>query len=129
MMLNPALPYRLLLGYLLIAVAVLGCSSTTLPSQQSLDAVAKSTLGSNYTTTYNESKQYALCQQKSSNNDHALRSFKFIVVKLADNTITEQGSFKNGYAKWIDDKSIEVSSSGVDEKRSTKILNVSSQES
>jgi hypothetical protein len=114
---------------MLMAVSVSGCSSSTRPSHGTLDTLVKSKLGSRYTIQHNESKQYALCQQKTSDTDHAYRSFKFIVVKLSDNTIAAEGSFKNGYVKWIDGESIEVSSSGADEKRLTKVLKINGQQS
>lgn len=94
-----------------------------------MDELVKSKLGSSYSITYNESKKYALCQQTSGNNGHAYRSFKFLVVKVSTNEIANEGSFQNGYVKWIDDRSVEVSSSQMNEKRETKILRINDQQS
>jgi hypothetical protein len=114
---------------ILISMSGHGCSSNSKIARGSLDSLARTKLGSAYSVTYNESKSYVLCQQASATGDHALRAFKFIVVKVSDNTIKNEGSYRNGYAKWINDKSIEVRSAGMDEKSETKILTINDQQS
>ncbi|HEY0653821.1 MAG TPA: hypothetical protein VGD65_11870 [Chryseosolibacter sp.] len=112
-----------------LSLSLQGCAQATQSSRETLDAIARRKLGEKYAITYNASKDYALCQQTSSGQDHALRRFKFIVVSVSENTIINEGSFKDGYVKWIDNKSIEVSSGGTDEKRQTRIVNVNEQQS
>lgn len=114
---------------ILILISVPGCSSNARITQRDLDSVVKTKLGSAYAISYNESKLFVLCQQTGSTGDHAQRTFKFIVVKVSDNTIKNEGSFRNGYVKWVDDKSIEVSSAGMDEKSQTKIITINDQQS
>lgn len=57
------------------------------------------------------------------------RSFKFIVIKISEKKIVREGSFKNGYVKWVDDKSIEVASAGADEKLEKQVIVVEDQKS
>ena len=57
------------------------------------------------------------------------RTFKFIVVKISEKEIVSEGSFKNGYVKWVDDKSIEVASAGEDEKLDKRVIVVEDQKS
>jgi hypothetical protein len=107
---------------------LVACGSATRASQKDLDGLAQSRLGSHYTITYNASKAYAICEQTPS-GDHINRKFKFIVVETSSNTIVKEGSFRNGYVKWIDEHSIEVSSSGLDEKQDRQVINVKGQKS
>lgn len=113
---------------ILFSIAIIACSSSSKTSQADLDDLVKNRLGSHYTISYNHSKSYALCQQ-SSGGDHMNRSFKYLVVKISDRSVTNEGSFKNGYVKWVDDKSIEVGASGMDEKIEKKVIQVEAQKS
>jgi hypothetical protein len=113
---------------LMISITALGCGVSSTVPQAELEKIIKSKLGSSYAISYNVSKDYALCQQ-TSNGDHANRKYKYIVVKIDDHSIAHQGSFQNGYAKWSDNNSIEVSSSGVDEKTKRQIIPVKVQKS
>jgi hypothetical protein len=84
------------------------------------EALIKSSLGEKYTVTYNAAKTYALCQQ-SREGDHLRRKFRYIVVRLSDNAIVNEGSFQMGYVKWHDEASIEVlNSSSVRDDRSAE---------
>lgn len=76
----------------------------------------------------NASGDYALCQQKPE-ADHSRRSFKYIVVRVSDNSIVREGYFNLGYVKWYNEDSIEVysfSGPGKEERGSKKIINVNS---
>lgn len=57
------------------------------------------------------------------------RAFKFIVVNISEKKVVREGSFKNGYVKWVDDKSIEVASAGADEKLDKQVILVEDQKS
>lgn len=105
-----------------------GCSARKQSRQVSIDAIVKEKLGSDVVVAYNDSKEYALCQQKNKSS-HALRSFKYIVIRVSDNVITNQGSFQNGYVRWLNENTIEVKSVGLDEKSKTELLKVGGQQS
>jgi hypothetical protein len=129
MMPKPVAIYHWACIVILISLSVPGCSSGSKIPKENLDAIAKSKLGSAFTIKYNESKTFALCEQVMGAGDHSQRSFKFIVVRVSDNSVTNEGSFRNGHVKWISDSSIEVRSSGLDEKSQTKIIPINDQQS
>lgn len=108
--------------------AVLACSSSSKTSQTNIDEIVKNRLGNQYTVAYNSSRSYALCQQSPA-GDHVNRTFKYVVVKMSDHNVTKEGSFRNGYVKWIDDTAIEVGTSGTDEKIEKEVIRVEAQKS
>jgi hypothetical protein len=112
---KPASSAKLAFGFILISTSFFACGSSSKASQAELDSLVTSRLGAHYTISYNQANTYALCQQSPS-ADHMNRSYKFIVVKVIDRTVVNEGSFKNGYVKWIDDRSVEVASGGLDKK-------------
>ncbi len=115
-------------AFVFVAVALIACGSTNQTAQTGLDAFVKSRLGAHYTISYNSSRSYALCQQSGS-ADHINRIFKFLVVKTSNNALAKEGSFRNGYVKWVSDTAIEVSTSGLDEKTEKKIIDIEEQKS
>ena len=125
---KPAALTEVALACSLMLLSLVACSSASKTSHPELDQIVKSKLGKHYTISYNQSHTFALCQQSPS-NDHMNRSFKFIVVKASNHTITNEGDFKNGYVKWIDDQSIEVGNAGADEKIDRQIILVEKQKS
>jgi hypothetical protein len=112
---------------LLLAIFVFGCASAQ-GTQKTTDEKIKSLLGSAYSVNYNETKKFALYQQ-SRVNDHVNRSFKYVVVRLSDNKILNQGSFRKGYVKWIDATKIEVASATKGETISKTLVDVDNQNS
>jgi hypothetical protein len=98
-----------------------------LQDKASIDSMVSKKLGKKYDLSYNGSKTYALCQQQRE-GDHQQRSFKYIVVRLSDNYVVREGSFRMGYVKWQGDQSIEVSSSVSvrDEQGQKQIINIHS---
>ena len=125
---KPAAPANVAFVMLLIFTSIVACSSSSKTAQAELDSLVKTKLGSHYTIAYNVSKTYALCQQ-SPGGDRMNRSYKFIVVKIADRKIVKEGSFKNGYVKWSEDNSIEVGSAGRDEKIDKRTIQIEEQKS
>lgn len=95
----------------------------------SFDSIVGEKLGKKYDVSYNASKSYALCQQQRE-GDHSQRSFKYLVVRLADNKVIREGSFKMGHVKWRDDISIEVitSSSVKDDQGKREIISIKSEQ-
>lgn len=81
-----------------------------------LQVFADSVLGPGNTIHLNESRNMALCQQGPA-GDHAMRKYRYIVVRLPDHAVLLQGNFQMGSVKWADDQSIAVisgSTSGKD---------------
>jgi hypothetical protein len=78
--------------------------------EPALKEIAVRELGNDYTFLFNESKTYALCHQKQS-NDHPDRKIKYIVLEISTKEIVTRGSFQSGYVKWYSNDSIEVATS------------------
>jgi hypothetical protein len=125
---RPASLTKLVFASFLFSISVLACCSSSKTAHTDLDAFVKNRLGNHYTISYNNSNSYALCQQ-SRTDDHANRSFKYLVLKVSDRSVINEGLFKNGYVKWVDDKSIEVGTAGKDEKIDKKVIQVEGQKS
>lgn len=114
-----------------VLIALSGCKAPqkNQESKAAFETVAKEKLGAKYAVSYNTLKTHVLCQQMRE-GDHSQRSFKYIVIKLSDNKIMYEGTFRMGYVRWLNDQSIEVLSTSVskeDEKTSGKrIININS---
>ena len=99
----------LTLCLLCVFTFLLSCKASDKPQRQTgtpLDELIKSRLGPKYELDHNVSKTHVLCRQQRE-GDHSRRIFKYIVVRLSDSKVLQEGSY-NGHAKWNDDKSIEV---------------------
>jgi hypothetical protein len=109
-----------------VSIVLLSCQAgnTQASSNVSLEEVVKSKLGPQFSTDHNSNHSYALCQQTRSENDHARRNFKYIVVRLSDNKIMNEGSFVMGHVKWVSNNAIEVAtaSSNNDSLQTKKIV-------
>ena len=91
--------------------------------------MVRAKLGVDYQVDFNSDKTYALCQQKRSTNDHGRRQLKYIVVRIKDNTVTREGAFVQGYAKWIASDMIEVATAeGVSDETTIKKISVRSED-
>jgi hypothetical protein len=95
------------------------------------ESIIKTKLGPAFTIDFNESKSYALGTQQRQ-GDHIRRNFKYIVVRLSDNKILQEGSYTMGSVKWIDNNSIEIvseaSTHGRDIDSNKKVINVTTGE-
>ena len=92
-----------------------------------LQRVVDNILGNGNIIELNETKTFALCEQKPT-TDHARRQYRFVVIRLNDKAIVHEGTFSMGYVQWLDDKSIEVASGSPssDEGSTMKIIHVNS---
>ena len=110
-------------------MALIGCRGTQSGSGKNtdLETWADEILGSGNIISLNETRTFALCYQDPS-GDHALRKYKYLVVRLADRTIVREGIFRIGSVGWAGDESIEVisSSTSVREGSTKKIIHVTS---
>jgi hypothetical protein len=95
-----------------VSIALLNCNAAAKNAQnkKTFESVVRSKLGEKYKVEYNVTKTYALCMQQSE-MDHNSRIFNYVVLRISDNVIINEGVFQRGYVKWHDDKSIEVLSS------------------
>lgn len=117
---------------ILVFIAAGSCRSVEKNQKkpEDLDSLAAQKLGDANEIQLNASGDFALCQQKPK-ADHPHRSFKYIVVRVSDNSIVTEGYFNSGYVKWYNADSIEVYSvSGAvkSESGSKKIINVTSRQ-
>jgi hypothetical protein len=115
---------------LLVSIALTSCrgSQKNRGQKPELQALADKILGPENVIEYNEARTFALCQQKPQ-ADHARRQYRYVVVRLENNTIVQQGVFSMGYVKWVDNRSIEVFSGSVSptgEGSSKKIIQLTS---
>jgi hypothetical protein len=102
-----SLAFTVLLLFVSIAFEQCRAGSQKQGENSSLDATIKSRIGNDFVIDFNKSKSYALCYQKAG-DDHSQRTFQFIVVRLSDNRIVNEGTFRMGYVKWVDEGTIEV---------------------
>ncbi len=93
----------------IVLISLPGCKTTGQSStaRNDIEAVARQHLGEHVSISDNTSGTFSLCQQQRT-GDHALRNFKYIVVRRSDNHIVHSGTYRDGYAQWNDDHSIEV---------------------
>lgn len=119
---------HIVLMILVLSIALSGCRTTRGRAHQSdIRIIADGKLGPESIIEPNTTGTLALCQQKPW-ADHARRQYRFIVIRLNDNTIVREGRFSLGYVKWLDDDSIEVlsRSSPSDEDGTKQIIHVNS---
>jgi len=97
----------------LIAILAIGvmarCSSGNLSQTHHDTARQKvvSHLGSEFGTDYNRSGTYALLTENRDFIEESARNTHYVVMRLADSVIVNEGSFLRGYVKWIDDNTLE----------------------
>jgi hypothetical protein len=98
-----------------VFIVLLNCKAAQKNDQKpsvAFENLVKSKVGAKYKVDYNVSKTYALCQQERA-EDHIRRNIKYIVVRLSDNKVINEGFYSMGYVKWFDNNSIEVLSSSI----------------
>ena len=127
------LTFRSLLTLCLVSVSItlMNCKAGNIPGDSNLpfEEVVKSKLGPQFSVDQNSNHSHALCTQTRSENDHARRIFKYIVVRLSDHVVVNEGSFSMGYVRWINYNSIEVATSSANnDALQTKKIVIDSQE-
>ena len=124
--------YPLTLFVLAVSILLLSCRAGNKSSSEikpGFEEVVKTKLGAHYTVDDNPNHQYALCQQTRSENDHARRSFTYIVVRRSDNKVLHEGMFILGSAKWLDVETIEITTTpGTGDQTELKQINISAKE-
>ncbi|MEX2230957.1 MAG: hypothetical protein WD824_02260 [Cyclobacteriaceae bacterium] len=115
---------------LLVSITLGSCGASRQGGNQNpeLEALVDRTLGAENIIEFNDTRTFALCQQKPG-ADHARRQYRYVVVRLEDNNIVNEGVFTMGYVKWLDTSSIEVFSGSLspgEEGGTKKIIRVNS---
>ena len=80
---------------------------TTKTEGDTLEKTVKSKLGKEFSEEYNQSRTFILYKQEE-NPEKIGEPLKYLVVRVSDTTIVQEGYFTRGYVKWIDNKTIEV---------------------
>lgn len=82
---------------------------TTVGTTDWLDALASEQIGQGSTIEANQNKSFALCWKDATNPSNNMHVLKFIIVRMADHKVVEQGSVTMGAVKWMTDYKVEVS--------------------
>ena len=117
--------------FVVLLLIFCGCSptgQTQYSTHQDLRTIAAEKLGKDFAGDYNPDKTYIIFKQIRQ-GDHSQRLIKYIVVKIADHSVVNEGSYQMGYVKWLNNTDIEVMSSedpARDDQVSKKIISVKS---
>ena len=114
---------RIVLFVFIILSACKNTGNNTARSDVGLEGVVEPRLGADYLTEFNVDRRFALCQQQRSENDHARRQFKYVVVRVDDKKILNEGAFVMGYVKWISSAHIEVATT-LDDNQKTDVKRI-----
>ena len=55
---------------------------------------------------YNTAQDFILCQEKASSTQAGI--LKYIIIRVSDKKILQEGYFRPGYIKWVHDYEIEI---------------------
>lgn len=90
-----------------VLILVLAFSSCRSAKDSSLQKLVSGKL-ENATLEYNTSKDHVLCFEDAVNSASGV--IKFMIVRVNDQSVIEEGNFRPGYIKWINDNEIEIRS-------------------
>jgi len=98
----------------LVVVVILGsCATTTTTSSVSqsdwLETLASGQVGKDATIERNLNQSFALCWNNKVNPSNNMPVLQFIIVRMSDHKVVEQGAVTMGSIKWIADYEVEVS--------------------
>jgi len=71
--------------------------------------LASEKVGQGPTIEANESGSFSLCWKDAVNPSNSMPVLNFIIVRMADHKVVEQGAVTMGTVKWTDDYQLEVS--------------------
>lgn len=84
-------------------------SPTAVVTTDWLTSMATEQVGQGSSIEANENKSFALCWKDATNPSNNMHVLKFIIVRMADHKVVEQGSVTMGAVKWMTDYKVEVS--------------------
>jgi len=90
----------------MLIIALVSCKSVTVPASQNktLESIVAEKLGENALTQKNKDAMFALCTKE---NPSTL-SVSYLIIKLNDLTVVEQGSASQASFSWINTYQIEI---------------------
>ena len=102
-----------LLSSLLVVVILGSCATTTTTSSVSqgdwLDNLASQKIGNDATIERNNNQSFALCWNNKVNPSNSMPVLQFIIVRMSDHKVVEEGAVTMGSIKWISDYDVEIS--------------------
>jgi hypothetical protein len=98
----------------LLVVVILGsCATTTTTRSVSHDDwlgnLASEQVGKDATIERNNNQSFALCWSNKVNPSNNMPVLQFVIVRMSDHKVVEQGAVTMGSIKWISDYDVEVS--------------------
>lgn len=94
----------------LMLIMSLGCSkSRSLHKSKgiSVDNDIQQKLGERFETLKSPNEKYTLYYQKRDPQDHLNREFRYVVLDTTTQKLVHEGSFIQGYIKWISESELE----------------------
>ncbi len=107
--LKMTVPIKISGNVLLVAVLLTLATCKVASSQKqgtSLDKLITDRLGKEVVAENNPGGSYRLYKQPT--GGHVSRLYKYIVIRLSDESIAAEGTYRMGYVKWKDDVTLEV---------------------
>ena len=93
------------INLIILMMVIISCQSASLPTaQQTLSTLVVEKLGENATVQKNKDATFALCTKENI----SMLSVSYIIVKLNDLTIVEEGNTARASFAWIDTYKIEI---------------------
>lgn len=100
--------YRIVL--VLMLIMSLGCSNGRSLHKSKAGSVGndiQQKLGERFETIESPNKKYTLYYQKRDPQDHLNREFRYVVLDNTTQKLIHEGSFIQGYIKWISESELE----------------------
>jgi hypothetical protein len=109
---------------LLLVLTMCKAADSNQTQENAVDKIVKERLG--LETTFENSANGTYRLYKQTGGGHAARSYKYLVVRLSDQTVVSEGQYRMGYVKWKDDATLElVTSNGpADREPEKKFINL-----
>ncbi len=93
------------INLIIMMMIIISCKSASLPTvQKTLSTLVAEKLGENATVQNNEDGTFTLCMKENTST----LSVSYIIVKLNDLTIVEEGNTARASFAWIDTYKIEI---------------------
>jgi hypothetical protein len=97
----------------LLAIILGSCAKPPITAATStndwLETLTTGEVGKGSTIEANQNNSFTLCWNEAANPSNNMPVLKFIIVRMSDHKVVEQGSVTMGSIKWTDDYQVEVS--------------------
>ena len=92
---------------LCVGLILVQCKSNLAQTRKSYDSLVKARMGKSFVEKISPGKTYSLVQ--ANDTGKYADDFRYAVIRLKKNEVVLEGRFtRGGYARWINDKMIEV---------------------